>query len=52
MSDDIYKKALDDYCHIGGGDLMLEVIVGDPAVDPKFIERIKQARARKEIASI
>lgn len=52
MSDAIYKKALDDYCAIGGGDLMLEVIVGDPLVDTRFIQRVRQARQRKEIASI
>ncbi|HZW23954.1 MAG TPA: radical SAM/SPASM domain-containing protein [Gallionella sp.] len=52
MSREIYLKALNDYCAMGGGDLMLAVSVGDPAVDPDFIERIREARARPEIASI
>jgi len=52
MSDDIYNKVLDEYCAIGGGDFKLHVVVGDPAIDPKFIQRIQQARRRKEIASI
>ncbi len=52
MSDTVFRKALDDYCAMGGGDLLLEVIVGDPALDPKFIWRIRQARVRPEIASI
>ena len=52
MTDEIYEKVLDEYCEIGGGDFMIEVVVGDPAVDPKFIDRIKQARGRKEIANI
>jgi len=52
MSDDIYNKVLDDYCAIGGGDFMIHCVIGDPAVDPKFIQRIQQARRRKEIASI
>lgn len=52
MADAVYRKALDDYCALGGGDLMLTVSVGDPAVDPNLIRRIEQARARPEIASI
>lgn len=52
MADEVYLKALDDYCAMGGGDFMLTVSVGDPAVDPNFIRRIKEARSRTEIASI
>lgn len=52
MSDDVFQKVLDDYCSIGGGDFMLTCIVGDPAVDPSFMRRIKQARQRKEIDRI
>ena len=52
MPDNIFRKALDDYCDIGGGDFMLEVIVGDPALDPKFIRRIEEVRSRNEIDSI
>lgn len=52
MTDEIYLKALDDYCDIGGGDFMLTVSVGDPAVDPNLLQRIKAARSRTEIARI
>jgi MoaA/NifB/PqqE/SkfB family radical SAM enzyme len=52
MSDEVFRKALDDYCDIGGGDLHLQVTVGDPAVDPKLIDRIHEARARPEIAAV
>ncbi|MGZ8158687.1 MAG: radical SAM protein [Methylobacter sp.] len=52
MADEVYLKALDDYCAMGGGDFMLTVSVGDPAVDPNFIRRIKEARLRSEIAGI
>jgi MoaA/NifB/PqqE/SkfB family radical SAM enzyme len=52
MSDEVYKKILDDYCEIGGGELLMQVVVGDPAIDPKFIERIRDARARPEITNI
>ena len=52
MRDEVYRKALDDYCAMGGGDFMLTVSVGDPAVDPGLIGRIREARSRPEIASI
>jgi len=52
MTDEIYLKTLDDYCEIGGGDFMLTVTVGDPAVDPNLMQRIKEARSRPEIARI
>jgi MoaA/NifB/PqqE/SkfB family radical SAM enzyme len=49
---DVYKKALGDYVAIGGGDLMLEVVVGDPLLDPEFIEKVRLARAQPSIATI
>lgn len=52
MSDKVYYKALNDYCAIGGGALMLEVIVGDPLLDKNFIRRVKEARAYPEITTI
>jgi MoaA/NifB/PqqE/SkfB family radical SAM enzyme len=48
----VFEKALSDYCEMGGGDLMLEVVVGDPILDPLFLDKIRAARARPEIASI
>jgi hypothetical protein len=52
MRDSVFDKALDDYCAMGGGELMLEVVVGDPSLDPRFLERVKAARARPEIGRI
>lgn len=52
MPMDLYLKALDDYCAMGGGDLLLEVVVGDPTLDPTFLEKVATARARKEIRDI
>lgn len=52
MAETVYLKTLDDYCAVGGGDFMLTVSVGDPAVDPHLIQRIREARSRPEIASI
>ncbi len=52
MTDAVYLKALDDYCSIGGGELMLQSCVGDPLLDPRIVERIKEARSRPEITKI
>ena len=52
MSDAIFNKSLDDYCDIGGGIVMLEVVVGEPTTDNMFLERIRKVRARKEVTSI
>ncbi len=52
MPMELFHKALGDYCDLGGGDLLLEVVVGDPLLDPTFLEKVKAARARPEIAEI
>lgn len=52
MAKEVYSKALDDYCSMGGGELRLETCLGDPLLDPGFIERIRQARFRPEITKI
>jgi len=52
IDDSTYLKALNDYCDIGGGELMLEVVVGDPCLDSKLVEKIEEARRRPEISSI
>lgn len=52
MEDSVYQKIIDEYCEMGGGELMLQVLVGDPTVDHKIIDRIKLARSRNEITSI
>jgi MoaA/NifB/PqqE/SkfB family radical SAM enzyme len=52
MGKEIYSKALTDYCSIGGGEFRIETCVGDPLVDPSFIERIKEARSHAEIGKI
>jgi len=52
MTDEIYLKALNEYCEMGGGELMLEVTVGEPTLDKNLIKRIKEARSKKEITTI
>lgn len=52
MGKEVYSKALNDYCFMGGGEFRLETCVGDPLVDPNFIERVRQARSHPEITKI
>lgn len=52
MSDEIYGKALDQYCEMGGGELMLNSVVGEPTIDRNFLQRVQEARSRKEITGI
>lgn len=48
----VYVKALDDFCMAGGGELRLESCLGDPLMDPNFIQRVRLARSRPEISKI
>jgi radical SAM protein with 4Fe4S-binding SPASM domain len=52
MTMEVYEAALAQYLEIGGGDLLLEVVVGDPILDPTFLKKIERARAHPEIARI
>jgi pyruvate-formate lyase-activating enzyme len=52
MEKEIYSKALNDYCVMGGGELRLETCLGEPLIDPNFVERVRQARAHPEITRI
>lgn len=52
MEERVFLKALDDYCAIGGGELKLQVVVGDPLVDKDFVKRVREARNRPQIRSI
>jgi len=52
MRMDIFEKAIRDFIYIGGGDIRLTPIVGDPLVDDYLLERIKYARKFKEIKRI
>jgi len=52
MSDATFEKAISDYVNMGGGDLALIVVVGDPLLDPKFVRRVRWARAHPCIRNI
>lgn len=51
MGDETFKKAIGDFVMIGG-DLHLTVVVGDPLLDPKFVERVSYARSFSCIKNI
>lgn len=52
MEESIFLKAVADYAAMGGGDLGLSVVVGDPLLDKKFVERIRYARSFPTIGRI
>lgn len=47
-----FRKAIDDYCDIGGGDLSLTPTVGEPLNDKGLIDKIRYARSKKKIGTI
>ena len=52
MPDDIFYKAVKDFCDIGGGSVILTPIVGDALIDPKFLDRVKHLRSQYSIDRI
>ena len=52
MTDEVFCKAVHDFCEIGGGSVGLTPIVGDALLDPKFLERVRFLRAQPNIDRI
>jgi MoaA/NifB/PqqE/SkfB family radical SAM enzyme len=52
MADSIFEKAIHSYVEVGGGDLYLDTLVGDPLLDPDVISRVRYARSFSEIRRI
>ncbi len=52
MPDEVFDKAVRDFCETGGGSVDLTPIVGDALIDPKFIKRVKFLRALPQIDRI
>ena len=52
MNDEIYNKTIAQFDRNGGGNLSLTTVVGDPLLDPKFLDRIRYARSFKNIKKI
>lgn len=52
MADDIFFEVVKQYCAIGGGIVGLTCVVGDPLIDPKFVERVSYLRKQPQITNI
>jgi radical SAM protein with 4Fe4S-binding SPASM domain len=52
MPDEVFEKAVGDFVSIGGGSVGLTPIVGDPLIDPKFVERVRYLRSFSSIDRI
>ena len=52
MDNHTFKKAIDDYSRIGGGDINFTPTVGEPLLDKTLVEKIEYARSKKNIAKI
>jgi len=52
MSEEMYKKLVDDFNAMGGGPLGLVPIAGDALLDPKILSRIEYARQLPNITTI
>lgn len=52
MDDNIFRKAIDEYCAIGGGDINLTPTVGDTLIDKNLLNKIRYARSKRKISKI
>ena len=52
MSDAVFGKAVGEYVAMGGGDIELTPIVGDPLIHPDFVGRVRHLRAQQGIGRI
>jgi MoaA/NifB/PqqE/SkfB family radical SAM enzyme len=52
MSVELFRKIIDEYSDLGGGELGLTPTVGDPLVDKDIVSRIAYARSKPNIHKI
>jgi MoaA/NifB/PqqE/SkfB family radical SAM enzyme len=52
MDDGLFRKIVDDYCRMGGGDVVLTPSVGDVFMDKGLVGRIEHLKSRSEIRSV
>ena len=52
MDFDVFKKAIDQFIDMGGSDIGLTPIIGDPLLDPGLMEKIKYAKKTGKIKKI
>jgi MoaA/NifB/PqqE/SkfB family radical SAM enzyme len=45
MPDDLYTRVLKEYQEMGGRNISFAPVVGEPLIDPNFIDRIKKAKS-------
>jgi MoaA/NifB/PqqE/SkfB family radical SAM enzyme len=48
----LFKKAIDEFDAFGGGGIGFTPVVGDPLIDPDFLEKVRYAKERKNISRI
>ncbi len=46
---DLFRKAIDEFTSLGGGDVVFTPPVGEPLIDPDFLEKIYYARSKPNI---
>jgi len=49
---DLFKKAMDEFDSFGGGGIGFTPLVGEPLIDPGFLEKISYARSKKNTRRI
>lgn len=52
MTETMFNKIIDDYNFMGGGNLGITPVVGDPLIDPLILSRIHYARQFQNIKTI
>src|SRR3989338_1193127 len=52
MEESVFQKAIRQFDELGGGELALVCVVGDPLLDRRIVERIELARSYKNISTI
>lgn len=52
MADAVFEKAVADYVALGGGEVELTPIVGDPLIHPDFVARVRYLRSRPRLTRI
>lgn len=52
MSFDVFKKAIDQFVDMGGSDIGLTPVVGDPLLDPNLMDKIEYATRTGKIKKI
>ncbi len=52
MTMDVFRRAIDEFCKIGGGNVNMTPTVGDPLVDRQLLDKVRYARGKKEIEEI